>query len=140
MKDPCYLTRDALAEVVARLQRLLYYDDASGRWDPDREHDSDTTDAVNTVMLQFGLGPDGVMDDTERRIQSMTKRLHEAPDTHDVQEEVDELVYQHCGTSKKWSNVNNQGFEAQVEALAEALDIDEAEKLINEMLELHSQD
>jgi hypothetical protein len=140
MKDPHYLTRDTLAEVVARLQRILYYDDESGRWDPDIEYDSDTTDAVDTVLRQFGLGPDSDMEETERRLQSLAEQPHAAPDTHNVQEAADEPVYLHCGTSKKWSNINNQGFQGQVKALAEALGIDEAEKPVNETLEFHSED
>jgi hypothetical protein len=52
-----------------------------------------------------------------------------------IQYRMDDLIYDHCGTSKQWSNVNNQGMEAQVEALVERLGVDEATSAIEEALE-----
>lgn len=73
------------------------------------------------------------------RLRALADQLQDmAEKDEEVQFAVDELIYDHCGTSKRWSNVNNQGIETQVEALAEHLDEDELIGMLGEVIEEHS--
>jgi hypothetical protein len=132
------MTPDRLAQFAARLQRILYYDNGSERWDPDRAYGSDTLGSVNALMHDFGLAPDRPIDERERRLQSLVERLRDAPAQDDVHDTVADLVEHHCG--KRCPNVNGQGFLVQVEAVVESRGIDEAEQLLDETLAFLAED
>jgi hypothetical protein len=57
-----------------------------------------------------------------------------AHENDEIQLAVDDLIYNHCGTSKTWSNVNNQGIVTQFEALEDRLGADEAIALAKGLL------
>jgi hypothetical protein len=138
MKEPQHMTREELADVVTRLQKYLYYDEGDKKWTPEFDYGSDTLDAVHTIMANAGLVPaEGAGPTNEQRIEALVEQLEEARNRkgEDVQYAVDDLIYDHCGTSKKWSNVNNQGFQGQVEALVEAVGVEETEKLVKDVAE-----
>lgn len=71
------------------------------------------------------------------RLQEVIDRLIEARGReceNDVQVQVDELIYERLGTTKQWSNLNNQGFDAQIDSLAEELGIETTVALVQEIL------
>jgi hypothetical protein len=51
----------------------------------------------------------------------------------DVQLAVDDLIYDHVGTSKSASGINNQGISGQAEALAERLGVEETLAMLQEV-------
>jgi hypothetical protein len=91
----------------------------------------DQGNRVDVDLGQEGLDP---------RVQALINQVLAAEElagrrNATLQYLMDDLIYDHCGTSKKWSHVNNQGMEAQVEALVERLGLVEATQTIAEALE-----
>lgn len=60
------------------------------------------------------------------RLEAVVGKLFELARSSEVQLAVDDLVYDHVGTGKHASAINNQGFSGQAEALVERLGLVEA--------------
>lgn len=79
--------------------------------------------------LELGAFLDGEFDDAEKNDETL--RFLEAafkiyPEDK-VQEALDELIYKHVGTSKSCSNINNNGYEYQLDALRKKAKMNDAE-------------
>ena len=69
----------------------------------------DQGNSVDVDLMEEGRDP---------RVQALIDRVLAAEEeagrrNATIQYLMDDLIYDHCGTSKRWSNVNNQGMEAQ---------------------------
>lgn len=104
-----------------------------------RDPDSIATAVTVTDEQGRSVDVDLLNQDRDLRVQALIDRVLAAEnEAHkrnaSFQYRMDDLIYEHCGTSKKWSSVNNQGMEARVEALFERLGINEATDVIQEAL------
>jgi hypothetical protein len=104
--------------------------------------DPASTATVLTVTDDQGNRVDVDLLELERdpRVQALIDRVLAAEENArrqnaTLQYRMDDLIYDHCGTSKKWSSVNNQSMETQVEALVERLGIEEAATVIEDALD-----
>ncbi len=84
------------------------------------------------AALAIRLGDDPTEDP---RMKAAVEQLAEmAEKNEDVQFAVDDLVYDHIGTSKRGSNINNRGIEGQAEALVEAIGLEETVEALREVI------
>lgn len=67
----------------------------------------------------------------EDRARALVERLEAAQDAQDA---VDDMIYDHVGTGRRASEINNSGFHGQIAALVRAVGIDEVERLVNEAI------
>ncbi len=61
--------------------------------------------------------------------------LDDATNNPEYQDATDELCYEYLGTGKHVSELNNQGYRRQLEALTDTIGIYEVERLVHEILE-----
>lgn len=138
-----------LAKVAATLKAIEWND--SGDGDPDE-------DALIRACLGWPAKPGdepalaelskGLIErDREARLTVLVGSLEAAQaeaddiskdvpwESEDVQFAIDDLIYDHIGTSKQCSTINNGGFAVQLEALTGRHGLDETERMVKEALE-----
>src|SRR5436305_269611 len=132
MKHARELSHDQLIYVVDQVQEILYLstDTEGTTWDPDKEWNSETIEAVAGVLEDVRLHPETRMAQEkptpDPQLQAVIDHLIElADEQREVQFAVDDLVYDHAGTGKHASAINNGGIENQADALIERIGLQE---------------
>jgi hypothetical protein len=139
MKTAPELSREQLADIVERIQGMLYLDsDGTGKgvWNPEKSWDPETLEGIAQTLAGYGLVPAGVLpvsgrppqDGLPGEVERLLGRVEKAGDDALL----DELVIDLKGAEA--SAINNGDTRAQVEYLVSQLGAGEAARQIREAL------
>jgi hypothetical protein len=140
LKSAESLPREALVEIVARVQSLLYLDmDGQGReyWNPVKDWSGwDVCHAIQESLGQHGLAPEVEQEYAQSQEPSPGASLKELVAWAQSQglspEDLDDEIHDHAGVIA--ANLNNRGLSAQIEFVVQQLGSAAARELLTELV------
>lgn len=140
LRLPSELSREALEEIVSRVQGLLYLDlghDGREFWNPGKDWSGwDVCQAIQESLGQHGLVPGEEQDcmppETSLPATSSAELVAWAQSQGLSPEDLDNEIHDQAGTLA--SNLNNRGLSAQIEFLVGQFGGAETRKLLTELV------